>query len=140
MIKAMSNAAVAAEIARLESEISRIQRELDALKRSVGLTGRRTQAFPSPVAEVNAKDAMTREMPRTEPPMGTPQPSIPVTSETVPTQRGKSDRRVAQGGRTGLTDFPPTANPTPQRRTANVDPAAGRYEYVGEGRSNKPRR
>jgi hypothetical protein len=131
----MSTPAVLAEIARLESEISRIQRELDTLKRSLGVTSRRTQAFPSPVAA--AKD----ESRDSDADLGTPQPRLPLSSETIPTsRRKKSDRRVAQGGRTGLTDFPPTANPTPSRRVANVDPAAGRYEYVGEGRSNKPRR
>jgi hypothetical protein len=131
----MSNAAVVAEIARLESEIGRIQRELDALKQSLGVnSSRRTQAFPNPVAL--SKDAQL-----SEPPMDTPQPSIPLASETIPTSKGnKSDRRVAQGGRTGLTDYPPSANPTPSRRGANVDPAAGRYEYVGEGRSSKSRR
>lgn len=137
----MSTPAVLAEIARLESEINRIQRELDALKRSVGAASvRRTQAFPSPIdAAQQLKNAPTCEMPaqQSEPPLGRPQPSVPVASETVPTSNAKSDRRVQQQGRTGLTEHPPAANPTPTRRNANHDPAAGRYEYVGEGRSKR---
>src|SRR5262245_6597171 len=117
----MSNPAVLAEIARLESEINRIQRELEALRRSVGAASvRRTQAFPSPIADA-VRNADTREMPATT---DTPQPSVPVNSETVPTSSSKSDRRVQQS-RTGLTEYPPTPNPnpTPTRRNANVDPA-----------------
>jgi len=145
MMTAMSNPAVLAEIARLESELGRIQRDLDALKRSVGVpSSRKTQAYTNPLAPVSEhpKDTATREMRTTsaDEPLERPQPSVPRNSETVPTSnRSKSDRRASGGGRTGLTDFPPSANPTPAKRAANVDPGAGRYEYVGEGRS-KPRR
>jgi hypothetical protein len=139
----MSSPAVLAEIARLESEIGRIQRELEALKKSVGAASvRRTQAFPSPIETAQQlKNAPTCEMPavtQSEPPLGKPQPSVPVASETIPTLNAtKSDRRVQQRGRTGLTEHPPAANPTPTHRNANHDPAAGRYEYVGEGRSKR---
>ena len=138
----MSNQHVLSEIARLESELLRIQRELDGLRKSVGgaPSTRRTQAFGPMRAD---KDADTREMPASQPP---PQPSVRSHSETVPTSKSekteasKSDRRQAGAG-TGLSDFPATTpTPLPPSRGRNSPaPDAGRYEFVGEGKSARRR-
>ncbi len=126
------------EIARLEAELARIGRELDVLKRQAGVpSSKRTQSF----AALHHKDAATREMPASTPPNAPPdrpQPSIPVSSEVVP--KTKSDRRVQAGGRTGLSDYPPST-PAPTRRAGSSSPApdAGRYEFVGEGSSRRRR-
>lgn len=124
----MSNERVLREIARLEGELLRIQRELDTLRKSVGAPStRRTQAF----SQVD-KDAVTREMPASQPP---PQPSVPVKSDVVPTS--KSDRRMETGPRTGLSDYPSANAPVPSRPRSNPAPDAGRYEFVGEGKTRR---
>lgn len=139
---------VLTELARLESELQRIQRELDVLRKSVGAppSTRRTQSFAPVMSQRSEKDADTREMPASTPP---PQPSIAVKSETVPTSRNsatrteasKSERRVQTGARTGITEFP-AATPTPlppAKRSSSPAPDAGRYEFVGEGKSARRR-
>lgn len=127
------------EIIRLEGEIARIQRDLDALKRQAGVpSSRRTQTFPQMVAQGDdgPKEAVTREMPSVKP--APPQPSVAVASDVVPKQ--KSDRRVQASGRTGITDYPPSAR-TPSRPAGHKtpEPGAGRYEFVGEGSSRRRR-
>lgn len=119
-----ANAAVLSEIARLEGDLARIQRELEILRRRVEGTpsGRRTQAFSA------VRDAIL--------PQGGPEPSIPVDSETVPTAAATGRRSISQ--RVSLSDPPPAPqHTTPARRPATPDPAAGRYEFVGEGRSKR---
>ena len=124
----MSSSHVLSEIARLEGEILRIQRELDALRKSVHAppSTRRTQSFQQMRVD---KDAVTREMPASTPP---PQPSTAVKSDVV-TKQG-SDRRIQTGPRAALSDLPPA---TTKSSKSNPAPEAGRYEFVGEGRSKR---
>jgi hypothetical protein len=117
------------EISRLEAEITRIQRELDALRKQVNAppSTRRTQSFQQMRID---KDAVTREMPASTPP---PQPSVPVQSDVVASTKPGSDRRIQTGPRAALSDLPPAQN----KRRSSPAPEAGRYEFVGEGRSKR---
>ncbi len=144
--------AVLSEIARLEADLVRIQRELQALRLRVDGTGRKTQALaafktqpPPPFhAALHGDDVATGA---TLLPPSVPKPSAGAVSAIIVTDRhasrpdesGRVDSRRNEAGQVGLSAPPPPhSNATPSRRNAAVDPDAGRYVSVGEGRS--PRR